>query len=109
MSFKLSNIILDEIRKIKQNMQPHFTFYIVENNGGHILNTLTIGDTHYVNSNTILSDKGTTVIIDNYIYRKVQVKTTNGVISSGQIGYICLNSDSAPLFDGADQGISKLN
>ena len=87
-----------------------FTRYIVENNGGYILMTLTVGDTYSLNSNTILADMGNTVVIDNYIYRKVQVVTVSGVISSGnQTGYICLNSDSAPLFDGSNQGISKMN
>jgi hypothetical protein len=87
-----------------------FTFYIVENNGGYILKTLTLGDTYDLDSNTILSDMGKTVVVDGYIYRKVQVVTVNDVISSGnQTGYICLNSDEAPLFDGSNQGISKLN
>lgn len=87
-----------------------FTSYIVENNGGYILKTLTLGDTYELDSNTILSDMGKTVVIDGYIYRKVQVVTVDHVISSGnQTGYICLNSDEAPLFDGDNQGISKLN
>jgi hypothetical protein len=89
---------------------PAFTYYIVENNGGYILKTLTIGDTYSLNSNTILADMGKTVVIDGYIYRKVQIATVNDEISSGnQTGYICLNSDEAPLFDGNNQGISKLN
>lgn len=89
---------------------PAFTRYIVENNGGYILKTLTLGDTYSLNSNTILADMGNTEVIDNYIYRSVQVVTVNGVISYGnQTGYICLNSDEAPLFDGNNQGISKLN
>jgi hypothetical protein len=87
-----------------------FTSYIVENNDGYILKTLTLGDTYELNGNTILSDMGHTVVLDGYIYRKVQVVTVNHVISSGnQTGYICLNSDEAPLFDGSNQGISKLN
>lgn len=88
-----------------------FTHYIVVNTeGGYMLRTLTMDDTQSLNTNTILSDMGKTVVINGYIYRKVQVATVNGVISSGnQTGYICLNSDSAPLFDGADQGVSKLN
>ena len=87
-----------------------FTYYIVENNGGYLLKTLTLGDTYSLNNNTILSDMGKTVVIGGYIYRKLQVVTVNGVISSGnQTGYICLNSDSAPLFNGSNQGISKLN
>ena len=87
-----------------------FTRYIVENSGGYILMTLTLGDTYSLASNTILADMGNTVVIDNYIYRKVQVVTVSGVISSGnQTGYICLNSDKAPLFDGIAQGISKMN
>jgi hypothetical protein len=87
-----------------------FTYYIVENNGGYILKTLTLGDTYSLNNNTVLSDMGKTVVIGSYIYRKVQVVTVNGVISFGnQTGYICLNSDRAPLFNGSNQGISKLN
>lgn len=89
---------------------PAFTFYIVENNDGHILRTLSMGDTYSVDANTILADMGKTVVINGYIYRKVQVVTVNNVISSGnQTGYICLNSDEAPLFDGDNQGIMKLN
>ncbi len=89
---------------------PAFTFYIVENNGGYILKTLTLGDTESLNSNTVLADMGKTVVIDGYIYRKVQVVTVSDEISSGnQTGYICLNSDEAPLFDGNNQGIMKLN
>jgi len=89
---------------------PAFTFYIVENNGGYLLKTLTLGDIYSLNNNTILSDMGNTVVIDGYIYRKLQVVTVNGVISSGnQTGYICLNSDKAPLFNGFNQGITKLN
>lgn len=87
-----------------------FTHYIVETGGGYMLRTLTMDDTQSLNANTILSDMGKTVVINGYIYRKVQVATVSGVISSGnQTGYICLNSDSAPLFDGANQGVSKLN
>ena len=89
---------------------PAFTYYIVENNGGYILKTLTLGDRYSLNSNTILSDMGKTVFIDGYIYRKVQVVTVNSIISSGnQTGYICLNSDKAPLFGTYNQGITKLN
>jgi len=89
---------------------PRFTRYIVENNGGYILKTLTLSDVYSLNSNTILTDMGKTVVIDNYIYRMVQVVSVNNVISSGnQTGYICLNSDRAPLFNGDSQGISKLN
>ena len=89
---------------------PAFTQYIVENNDGRMLNTLTLGDTRTLNTNTILSDMGKTVVINDYIYRKVQVTTVNGVISYGnRTGYICLNSDRAPLFNGNTQGISKLN
>jgi hypothetical protein len=90
---------------------PPFSYYIVENNGGYILTTLTVGDTYSLSGNTILGDRGKTVVIDGYIYRKVQVVTqSNGtIISEGQTGYICLNSDNAPLFDGDHQGISKLN
>jgi hypothetical protein len=89
---------------------PAFTFYIVENNAGYILRTLTLGVTYSVNANTILADMGKTVVINGYIYRKVQVVTVSNVISSGnQTGYICLNSDRAPLFNGLNQGISKLN
>ncbi len=93
---------------------PAFTFYIVENNRGYILKTLTLGDIYPggpgLAANTILSDMGNTVVINGYIYRKVQVVTVNNVISSGnQTGYICLNSDKAPLFNGLNQGITKLN
>ena len=89
---------------------PRFTFYIVENNGGYILKTLVLGDTYSLNANTVLSDMGKTDVIDGYIYRKVQVVTVNNVVSSGnQTGYICLNSDDAPLFNGDNQGIMKLN
>jgi hypothetical protein len=89
---------------------PPFAHYIVENSGGYILKTLTLGDTYSLNSDTILADMGKTSVIDGYIYRKVQVVTVSGVISSGnQTGYICLNSDEAPLFDGTNQGIGKLN
>jgi hypothetical protein len=31
------------------------------------------------------------------------------IIFGGQAGYICLNSDEAPLFDGENQGVMKLN
>ena len=87
-----------------------FTYYIVENNGGYILKTLTSADTYSLDANTILADMGKTVVLGGYIYRKVQVVTVNNVISSGnQTGYICLNSDEAPLFDGDNQGIHKLN
>lgn len=89
---------------------PPFTYYIVENADGYILKTLTLGDTYSLNADTILADMGKTRVIDGYIYRKVQVVTVNNVISSGnQTGYICLNSDEAPLFDGNEQGIMKLN
>jgi hypothetical protein len=53
-----------------------FTYYIVENNGGYILKTLTLGDTYSLNNNTVLSDMGKTVVIGSYIYRKVQVVTS---------------------------------
>lgn len=89
---------------------PKFTRYIVENNGGYILKTLTLGDTYELDNNTILTDMGQTVVINDYIYRKVQVVTVGDTISYGnQTGYICLNSDEAPLFDGTNQRISKLN
>ncbi len=89
---------------------PAFTFYIVENADGHMLNTLTMGDTRNLNNDTILADMGKTVVINGYIYRKVQIHTVNNVvIADGNTGYICLNSDRAPLFDGDEQGVSKLN
>jgi hypothetical protein len=89
---------------------PPFSYYIVENNDGYILRTLTLGDTISVNNDTILADRGKTVVIDGYIYRKVQVVTVSDVIIfGGQTGYICLNSDEAPLFDGENQGVMKLN
>ena len=87
-----------------------FTYYIVENNGGYLLRTLTLGDTISLNANTILADMGKTTIIDGYIYRKVQISTVDDEITYGnQTGYICLNCDEAPLFDGDNQGVSKLN
>jgi len=89
---------------------PPFTYYIVENNGGYMLTILTLSATLYLPANTILSDMGKTVVIDGYIYRKVQIVTVGGVISPGNTtGYICLNSDRAPLFNGSAQGISKMN
>ena len=89
---------------------PPFTFYIVENNGGHMLNTLTMGDVRNLSSNAVLADMGKTVVIDGYIYRKVQIHTqSNVIIPDLPTGYICLNSDEAPLFDGDNQGVSKLN
>ena len=91
---------------------PPFSYYIVENNdAGYILNTLTFGDTTALSRNIILGDRGKTVVIDGYIYRKVQIvaQASGEIIYGGQMGYICLNSDSAPLFDGTRQGISKLN
>ena len=69
-----------------------------------------MGDTISINNNTILADRGKTVVIDGYIYRKVQVVTVSDeIIYGGQTGYICLNSDEAPLFDGDEQGVMKLN
>jgi hypothetical protein len=89
---------------------PAFSYWIVENNGGYMLNTLTMDDTYSLDANTVLADMGKTVVIDGYIYRKVQVATASYVISSGnQTGYICLNSDRAPLFSGNNQGVSKMN
>ena len=91
---------------------PAHSFWIVENADGYMLTTLTMGATYSLDANTVLADMGKTVVIDGYIYRKVQVSTNNcnGVLTpGGQTGYICLNSDSAPLFDGENQGVSKLN
>ena len=93
---------------IKQ--RTSFAYYIVENTGGHILRTLTCGDTQCLHHNTILSDMGKTVVMNGYIYRMVQVATVDDEVSDdNQTGYICLNSDSAPLFEGNHQGISKMH
>ena len=89
---------------------PALTYYIVESGGGYMLNTLTNADTRSLSANTVLADMGKTVVVDGYVYRKVQVTTVNNVVVSGALtGYICLNSDEAPLFDGDNQGVSKLN
>lgn len=89
---------------------PAFSYYIVENNGGYLLNTLTVGDTYSLTSNIVLADMGKTVVIDDYIYRKVQIASDNSGLTPGnRTGYICLNSDRAPLFDGNRQGVSRLN
>jgi hypothetical protein len=88
-----------------------FTYYIVSNDDGYMLRTLTLGDTRFLDSGTTLSDMGKTVVIDGYVYRKVQIAASvSGDIGSGKLtGYICINSNSAPLLDGNDQNISKLN
>lgn len=98
--------LLSEIKQLAP-----FTYYIVSTNDGYMLRTLTFGDTRFLDSGTTLSDMGKTVVIDGYVYRKVQIAATvNGVVSSGNLtGYICINSNSAPLLDGNDQNISKLN
>lgn len=89
---------------------PALTYYIVENGGGYMLNSLNNADTRVLSANTVLADMGKTVVVDGYVYRKVQVTTVNNVVVSGALtGYICLNSDEAPLFDGDNQGVSKLN
>ena len=89
---------------------PPSKHYIVENNGGHMLKTLTFGDIYFLNPNTILSDMENTAVMSGYIYRKVQIVTATDDISSGnQIGYICLNSDQAPLFNGNSQGVTKMD
>jgi hypothetical protein len=69
-----------------------------------------MGDVRNLSNNTVLADMGKTVVIDGYIYRKVQIHTASFVITPNlPTGYICLNSDEAPLFDGDNQGVSKLN
>ncbi len=89
---------------------PALTYYIVESSGGYMLNSLTNGDTRSLSANTVLADMGKTVVIGDYVYRKVKVTTVdNAVLAGGVTGYICLNSDEAPLFDGDNQGVSKLN
>jgi len=91
---------------------PPFSYWIVENADGYMLNTLTMGDTYSLDANTVLADMGKTVVIDGYIYRKVQIANNDndGTLTPGnRTGYICLNSDEAPLFDGSRQGVSKLN
>jgi hypothetical protein len=65
-----------------------------------------------LDGNTILADMGKTVVIDGYIYRKVQIATNDndGTLTPGnRTGYICLNSDEPPFFNGYRQGVSKLN
>lgn len=90
-------------------MRP-FTYYIVETGGGRMLASLTLNDTVALSANVILSDMGKSEIINGYIYRKVQIATASDAVSYGnQVGYICLNSDLAPLFGATRQGISKLN
>jgi hypothetical protein len=91
-------------------MRP-FTYYIVETGGGRMLASLTLNDTVALNANVILSDMGKTTVINGYIYRKVQIATaSDDTVSYGnRVGYICLNSDLAPLFGSNRQGISKLN
>jgi hypothetical protein len=89
---------------------PPFTYYIVENNGGYMLTSLVLDETLELSANTVLVDMGKTVIIGGYIYRKVQIHTVDNVVTpDGATGFICLNSDSAPLFGEANQGVSKLN
>jgi hypothetical protein len=88
---------------------PAFSYWIVENNGGYMLNTLTMDDTYSLDANTVLADMGKTVVIDGYIYRKVQIASDTSLTPGNRTGYICLNSDEAPLFDGANQGVMKLN
>lgn len=88
-----------------------FTHYIVQAGAaGYMLETLSMDDTVSLPAGTVLADMGKTTVINGYVYRKVQRVTDNNAITSGNIiGYICLNSDSAPLFDGAVQRIAKLN
>ena len=92
---------------------PAFSYYIVENSGGSIaymLNTLTMNDTYQLGENIILADMGKTVVIDGYIYRKVQIASNGLDLTPGnRTGYICLNSDRPPLLGGPRQGVSKLN
>jgi hypothetical protein len=87
-----------------------FTHFIVESGGGYMLTTLTQNDVYGLSANTVLADMGTTSVINGYVYRKVQVVTVSDVASAGNAtGYICLNSDKAPLFGSSRQGVTKLN
>ena len=88
-----------------------FTHYIVQAGAaGRMLTALTLAATVSLPASTVLADMGKTTVINGYVYRKVQRVTDNNAITSGnQVGYICLNSDSAPLFDGTLQRIAKLN
>lgn len=86
---------------------PAFTFYIVENNDGHMAN-MEMNGTIYLDGNTILADMGKTVVQNGFVFRKVQIVTDdNGnQVFGGTTGYICLNSDRIL---GDNQGVSKLN
>jgi hypothetical protein len=87
-----------------------FTHYIVDLSGGFMLNTLTLNDVYALAPNAILADMGTTSVVAGYVYRKVQVVTVSDAASAGNAtGYICLNSDRAPLFGLNRQGVAKLN
>lgn len=88
-----------------------FTHYIVQAGAdGFMLTSLTVPNTVSLPAGTVLADMGKSEIINGYIYRKVQRVTDNNAITSGNtVGYICLNSDEAPLFDGDNQRIAKLN
>jgi hypothetical protein len=93
---------------------PPFTYYIVKSDGGYMLNSLVANgqgvDTVELSGNAVLADMGKTVVIDGYIYRKVQIHTVDGVVTPNlATGFICLNSDIAPLFGENNQGVSKLN
>jgi len=91
-------------------MRP-FTHYIVQAGGaGYMISALAANSTVSLPTGTILADMGKSEIIDGYIYRKVQRVTVGDVISSGNaVGYICLNSELAPLFGANRQRIAKLN
>jgi hypothetical protein len=88
-----------------------FTHYIVQAGAaGYMLASLTLNDTVSLPAGTILADMGKSVIINDYVYRKVQRVTVGDAVSYGnQVGYICLTSDLAPLFGSNRQRIAKLN
>ena len=91
-------------------MRP-FTHYIVQAGAaGYMISALAANSTVSLPEGTVLADMGKSEIINGYIYRKVQRVTVNNAISSGNaVGYICLNSDEAPLFGTNNQRIAKLN
>jgi len=82
--------------------------------------SLTMIDVHRMDINTVLADMGKTVVIDGYIYRKVQIVSQHSGIFTpggqtviftpgGQTGYICLNNNYSPLLNNEYQNIYKLN
>lgn len=86
-------------------------FYIVENNGGYMLNPA-LADFISIGPNTVLKDMGKTVFKDNLMFRKVQITSKNGTFfDDGRQGYICLNSDRVTIPGPGTRslGVSKLN